>query len=239
MSWLIIGKRPVMEALDNGQSLDKVLIDKLSAMTEIVKRCKEREIPIQKVPKERLDKFGVNHQGVAAFRSQVEYTDLENLVPHLYEQGQTPLLMILDRITDVGNFGAITRSVEVLGGHGVIFPARESAQLNADAVKRSSGALLRTPLCRVRDLITAVRFLKNSGIRILAADEKGDTHLSKVDFREPTAIIMGSEGEGIAPELLRLADQITFIPQAGNMDSLNVSVAAGIMLYEAQRQRGG
>ncbi|MDQ3017750.1 MAG: 23S rRNA (guanosine(2251)-2'-O)-methyltransferase RlmB [Bacteroidota bacterium] len=235
--YVIIGKHTVMEAIDDGQSIDKVLIDRLSVFTDVIEKCKKLDIPVQKVPKEKLDKLGTNHQGIAAFRAQVEYTALEDLVPHLFGQGINPLLMVLDRVTDVGNFGAITRSVEVLGAQAVIFPARESAQLNADAVKRSSGALLKTTLCRVRDLVTAVRFLKESGITVIAADGRGKTPLHEVDFNKPTAIIMGSEGEGVAPELIRMVDQIVFIPQTGDMDSLNVSVAAGVVLYEAQRQR--
>ncbi len=234
---MIIGKHTVMEAIDSGQSIDKVLIDRLSAFTDVIEKCKKLEIPVQKVPKEKLDKFGTNHQGVAAFRAQVEYTALEDLVPHLFSQGVIPLLMVLDRVTDVGNFGAVTRSVEVLGAQAVIFPVRESAQINGDAVKRSSGALLRTTLCRVRDLLTAVRFLKESGITVIATDDKGKTPIHEVDFNKPIAIIMGSEGQGVAPELLRIVDDIAFIPQTGEMDSLNVSVAAGILLYEAQRQR--
>ncbi len=234
---VIIGRHPVLEALDSGQPIDKVMIDRISTPTDILERCRKAEIPVQKVPREKLDKFGTNHQGVAAFRAQVEYTALEDLVPHLFDQGITPLFVLLDRVTDVGNFGAIGRSAEVLGADGLIFPARESAQLNADAVKRSSGALLRIPLCRVHDLVTAVKFLKNSGITVVAADGKGTTSIQSVDFTRPAAIIMGSEGQGIAGELLRIADEIVFIPQAGEMDSLNVSVAAGIILYEAQRQR--
>ncbi len=236
-NWVIIGRHTVLEALETGQTLDKVLLDRLASFPELVTACKKYEVPVQKVPREKLDKFGTNHQGVAAFRSQVEYTSLEGLIPHLFEKGAVPLLLVLDRVTDVGNFGAIARSAEVLGADGIVFPARESAQINADAVKRSSGALLRLPLCRVRDLLTAVRFLRDSGIRILAADGKGNVALPATDLRGPSAIIMGSEGEGVAPELLRLVDQIIFIPQTGTMDSLNVSVAAGITLYEAQRQR--
>jgi 23S rRNA (guanosine2251-2'-O)-methyltransferase len=236
-SLIIIGRHPVLEALDSGQPIDKVLVDRISFPGDIIEKCKKAEIPVQKVPREKLDKFGANHQGVAAFRSQVEYTVLEDLVPHLFDQGITPLLVLLDRITDVGNFGAISRSAEVLGADGIIFPARETAQLNADAVKRSAGALLRIPLCRVRDLVTSVRFLKSSGLTVIAADSKGTTALQSVDLTRPVAIIMGSEGQGIAPELLRLVDEIVFIPQAGEMDSLNVSVATGIILYEVQRQR--
>ena len=236
-NWVIIGRHTVVEAIESGQPIDKVLIDRQANLNEVIERCQKLEIPVQKVPKEKLDKFGANHQGIAAFRSQVEYTALEDLVPHLYDQGIVPLLMMLDRVTDVGNFGAISRSVEVLGADGLIFPARETAQLNADAVKRSSGALLRIPLCRVRDLISAVRFLRDSGITVIAADGRGTTPLHEVDFKQPIAILMGSEGQGVAPELLRVVDHIVVIPQAGEMDSLNVSVAAGIMLYEAQRQR--
>lgn len=236
-NWVIIGRHTVIEAIEAGQPIDKVLIDRQANLNEVIEKCQKLEIPVQKVPKEKLDKFGANHQGIAAFRSQVEYTSLEDLVPHLFDQGIVPLLMILDRVTDVGNFGAISRSVEVLGADGLVFPARETAQLNADAVKRSSGALLRVPLCRVRDLVTTVRFLKESGVIVIAADGRGTTPIQEVDFKQPVAIIMGSEGQGVAPELLRLVDHIVVIPQAGEMDSLNVSVAAGIMLYEAQRQR--
>jgi 23S rRNA (guanosine2251-2'-O)-methyltransferase len=236
-NWVIIGRHTVMEALNAGQVIDKVLIDRQANLNDVMEKCQKLEIPVQKVPKEKLDKFGTNHQGVAAFRSQVEYTSLEDLIPHLYDQGTVPLLMILDRVTDVGNFGAISRSVEVMGADGVIFPARETAQLNADAVKRSAGALLRIPLCRVRDLVSAVRFLKESGVTVLATDARGNTDIQSIDLTQPVALVMGSEGQGVAPELLRLVDHIAFIPQVGNIDSLNVSVAAGILLYEVQRQR--
>ena len=145
---IIIGRHPVTEALNAGQPIDKVLVDRMAFPGDIIEKCKAAGIPVQKVPKEKLDKFGANHQGVAAMRAQVEYTSLEDLVPHLFDQGYSPLLVLLDRITDVGNFGAISRSAEVLGADGIVFPARESAQLNADAVKRSAAALL----SRVRQL---------------------------------------------------------------------------------------
>src|SRR5688572_164858 len=126
---VIICRHPVMEALDSGQPIDKVLVDRMAFPGDIIEKCKKAEIPVQKVPREKLDKFGANHQGVAAFRSQVEYTSLEDLVPHLFDQGYTPLLIMLDRVTDVGNFGAISRSAEVLGADGLVFPVKESAQL--------------------------------------------------------------------------------------------------------------
>ena len=188
-NWVIIGRHTVLEALEDGQTIDKVMLDRLANFPDVVEKCKKYEVPIQKVPREKLDKFGTNHQGVAAFRSQVEYTDLEALVPHLFETGSVPVLMILDRVTDVGNFGSITRSAEVLGADGIVFPVRESAQINADAVKRSAGALLRIPLCRVRDLVTAARFLKDSGFTVIAADEKGRTPINEVDLKQPIAII--------------------------------------------------
>lgn len=236
-SLIIIGRHPVLDALREGQALDKVMTDRMTHIPELISLCKQQGIPIQKVPKEKLDKIGANHQGVAAYRAQVEYTDLEELVPYLFEQGKNPLFLMLDRITDVGNFGAISRSAIALGADGLIFPARETAQLNADAVKRSAGALLHIPLCRVRDMGGAARFLQQSGISIIAADGQGKEVISAIDLRQPTAIILGSEGEGIAPDLLRKADHIAVIPQIGDIDSLNVSVAAGIMLYEVQRQR--
>ena len=236
-NWVIIGRHAVLESIRNGQALDKVMTDRMMSLADIVEACKTAGIPLQKVPKEKLDKFGANHQGVAAFKAQVEYQRLDELIPHLFESGKNPVLVVLDRITDVGNFGAITRSAEVLGADGIVFPAKETAQLNADAVKRSSGALLRVPLCRENNLLNAVKLLQQSGISVIAADEKGKTEIGQVDMTQPVAVIMGSEGEGVAPELLRIADQIVFIPQAGKMDSLNVSVAAGIILYEIQRQR--
>ena len=202
-SQVIIGRHTVLEAIKDGQTIDKVMLDRMVNFPELLDICKQYEIPVQKVPKEKLDRYGTNHQGVAAYRSAVEYTDLEDLVPHLFESGHPPLLLILDRITDVGNFGSISRSTEVLGADGLVFPVRESAQINPDAVKRSAGALLRIPLCRVRDLVTAVRFLKESGVMILAADEKGNQPLAEIDLTQPVAIILGSEGEGIAKDLLR------------------------------------
>lgn len=236
-NWVIIGRHAVLESLTSGQAIDKVMTDRMISLPDIMEAAKKAGVPVQKVPMEKLNKFGANHQGVAAFKAMVEYQKLDELVPHLYEQGKTPLIVILDRITDVGNFGAITRSSEVLGADVIVFPARESAQLNADAVKRSSGALLRIPLSREKDLASAIRYLQQSGIMVLAADEKAKTSIHDIDFKKPVAIVLGSEGEGVAPDLLRKVDDIIYIPQTGKMDSLNVSVAAGIILYEIQRQR--
>lgn len=226
-----------MEALEQGIPIDKVLIDPNVQIPSLGGLCKKLGIPLQRVPKVKLDYYGQNHQGIAALKSAVSYSSLEDVLPFIYEEGRTPLLMMLDRVTDVGNFGAIARSAEVMGVDALIFPSKETAQLNADAIKRSSGALMRITLCRVPDLIDAATFLQSSGIRLIAADEKGEKPVSEVNLTEPVCFIMGSEGEGIDPKLLRKADQKACIVQVGSMDSLNVSVAAGIMLYETYRQR--
>jgi len=236
-SLVIIGRRPVMEALEAGRVVDKVLVDPAFRMPALTGICRRLGIPIQRVPKEKLDSYGIHHQGIVALLAHVEYAALEEILGHLFDQGKTPLLVILDRITDVGNFGAIARSAEVLGADALVFPARESAQLNAEAIKRSAGALLRLPLCRVPDLQAAVSTLQQSGVILAAADEKAEHTLDEVPFEQPCAIILGSEGEGIHPALRTAADYLMRIPQAGNLESLNVSVAAGILLYEAMRRR--
>lgn len=226
-----------MEALEAGRVVDKVLVDPAFRMPALTGICRRLGTPIQRVPKEKLDSYGIHHQGIVALLAQVEYTGLDEVLAHLFDQGRIPLLVILDRITDVGNFGAIARSAEVLGADALVFPARESAQLNAEAIKRSAGALLRLPLCRVPDLQAAVSTLQQSGVILAAADEKAEHTLDDVPFDRPCAIVLGSEGEGIHPALLTAADHRMRIPQAGNLESLNVSVAAGIILYEAMRRR--
>lgn len=226
-----------MEALEQGIPIDKVMVDPNVQIPNLGGLCKKLGIPLQRVPKVKLDFYGQNHQGIAALKAAVTYTALEDLLPFVYEEGRTPLFIMLDRVTDVGNFGAIARSAEVMGADGLIFPSRETAQLNADAIKRSAGALMRIPLCRVGDLLETADYLKSSGVRLIAADEKGEKAISDIDLTEPVCFIMGSEGEGIDPKLLKKSDQKACIIQPGSLDSLNVSVAAGIMLYETYRQR--
>lgn len=218
-------------------AIDKILVDPPFQMPALTGLCRRLGIPIQRVPKEKLDGYGTHHQGIVALVAQVEYIGLEQLLSNLQAAGKVPLLLILDRITDVGNFGAIARSAEVLGAHALLFPARESAQLNAEAIKRSAGALLRLPLCRVNDMQAAVSLLQESGIILLVADGKAEMLVGDAPFEQPCAIVMGSEGTGVHPALRTAADFTVRIPQAGNLDSLNVSVAAGIILYEAARRR--
>jgi len=238
----IFGIHAVLEALDAGRDLDKVL-GKRGGGSELMKKLllslRERDIPVQQVPVEKLNRVtGKNHQGVVAFLSQISYVDITSLLPMVFESGEDPLILVLDGISDVRNFGAIARSAECAGVHAMVIPAAGSAAINADAIKTSAGALHRIPVCRHRDLLEAARFLQESGLRLLAANEKASDSLFQADMSGPVGIIMGGEERGISPQLLRHADTLVSIPMKGSIASLNVSVAAGIMLFEALRQRG-
>lgn len=238
---MIFGIRAVIEAVEAGKEIDKVLVKKElqgDLAKELFSVLKDAGVLIQKVPVERLNRITrKNHQGVVAFISSVTYQSLENLIPGLYEEGKVPLLVVLDGITDVRNFGAIARTCECAGVHAIVIPRRGSVTVNADAVKTSAGALHTLPVCRVRNLHEALRFLQNSGIRLVAATEKADQSYTEVSYTDPTAIILGAEDTGISADSLRICDQMVKIPQFGTIGSLNVSVAAGVMIYEAIRQR--
>jgi len=235
------GIHPVLEALHSGKEIEKILIRrglKNEATGEIFKICKERNIPLQDVPEEKLNRVTAKpHQGVIAFLGLVDYQNIENVVPMLFEQGQTPLLIILDRITDVRNAGAICRSAVCAGAHAVIIPSRGAAQMNEDAVKSSAGAVHQIPMCRSYNLKDTIKFLKDSGIQIVGITEKTNTFMYKVDLTQPTVLIMGSEEDGISPEYLKLCEVTCKIPMQGPVESLNVSVAAGVALFEVVRQR--
>jgi len=195
-------------------------------------------IPFQYVPVEKLNRMtGGNHQGIIAIVSAVEYTDLDKLVPMLFEQGKLPCLVLLDNITDVRNLGAIARSAECAGFDAMIIPAKGSAQINSDAIKTSAGALNTLAVCRVNSLEETAKYLKNSGFQLIAATEKSDELLYAVDFSKPSVIIMGSEDTGIDPKLMRLADKPVKIPMMGAIQSLNVSAAASVLFFEVVRQR--
>ncbi|CAK7029652.1 MAG: 23S rRNA (guanosine(2251)-2'-O)-methyltransferase RlmB [Petrimonas sp.] len=238
---MIFGIRAVIEAAEAGKDIDKVLVKRelsgelFKELQEVLRRC---EIPMQKVPLERIDRITrKNHQGVIAFTSAVTYQKLDQIVPFLYEQGKNPLIVVLDGITDVRNFGAIARTCEVAGVDAIVIPARGSVSVNADAIKTSAGALHIIPVCRENSLKDAVVFLKNSGIRVVAATEKAAKNYTVADMSVPVAILMGSEDEGVSPEILRVCDELVKVPQFGSIQSLNVSVAAGVMIYEVVRQR--
>ncbi|MCX6231574.1 MAG: 23S rRNA (guanosine(2251)-2'-O)-methyltransferase RlmB [Bacteroidetes bacterium] len=237
----IYGIRPVIEAIKSGKEIDKVFIQnglRGEIYLELLDEIKLNNVPFQYVPLEKLNKLTMkNHQGVACFTSMVSYTQVENLIPIIWEQGKTPLLLILDRITDVRNFGAIARTAECAGVDAIIIPAKGGAQINSDALKTSAGALNSLPVCRSENLKHTIDFLRKSGLQIIAASEKGGDYHYKVDYTAPTAIIMGSEEDGVSPEYLRLCDNIVKIPIMGEIASLNVSVACGVIIYEALKQR--
>lgn len=237
----IFGIRAVMEAIESGKQIDKVMVrNDLNGQLagELFNLLRANDIRPQRVPEQKLNRITrKNHQGVIAFVSAVNYYSLRQVVPTLFEDGILPMLVVLDGITDVRNFGAIARTAECCGVNAIVIPERGSAGVNADAVKTSAGALLHLPVCRERSLKESVEYLKLSGYTIVAASEKADINYTKADFTGPVAIVMGAEDVGISPEILCLCDNMVSIPMFGHIGSLNVSVAAGVMLYEAVRQR--
>lgn len=236
----VFGINSVVETLKSEKEIDKILLLKdMKHVEEIETLARNRGVPVQKVPQERLNRVTMkNHQGAVAFVSSVNFASLSNVVTSVFESGETPLLLILDRITDVRNFGAICRSAECSGVHAVVLPARGAAQINGDAMKTSSGALNFIPVCRETDLMNTVKYLKNSGFQVVSCTEKGNGVVYDVDFTLPTAIILGSEEDGISDSLIEESDHQAQIPLKGRVESLNVSVAAGVILFEAVRQRG-
>lgn len=237
----IFGIRAVMEAIEAGKDIDKILIKKDlqgELVGELFDLIHKYKIVTQRVPIERINKITrKNHQGVIAILSAVTYHSLENLVPQVYEEGMLPFIVVLDGITDVRNFGAISRTCECVGANAIVIPERGSVTVNADAIKTSAGALHYLPVCREKNVVSAIRFLKDNGYQIVAASEKAQISYTEADYTGPVAIVMGAEDIGISPEVLRLCNTMVSIPQFGNIGSLNVSVAAGVMMYEVVRQR--
>lgn len=240
---LIYGIRPVIESIRAGKEFDKLFIQKGlrgEQMAGLYGLLKESETPFQHVPVEKLNRLTrKNHQGVVGFMSVVSFQPIEEVVQMVFERGETPLVLILDRITDVRNFGAIARTAECAGVHAILFPMQGSAQVNADAMKTSAGALNNIPICRTKNLSQAIDYLKNAGLQLVASTEKADHMIYDVDYKIPTAIMMGSEEDGVSPAYLRKCDQQVQIPMFGQTASLNVSVASAVMIYEAIRQRHG
>ncbi|MFT3753777.1 MAG: 23S rRNA (guanosine(2251)-2'-O)-methyltransferase RlmB [Paludibacter sp.] len=239
---MIFGIRAVIEAIQAGKEIDKILLrrDMTSELSrELFAALNGLEVPVQKVPLEKLNRITMkNHQGVIAFISPVAYQHIEDIIPTIYEEGRMPFIVVLDGVTDVRNFGAIARTCECAGVDAIVVPLKGGAALNGDAVKTSAGALMKIPVCREHSLSNALKFLSSSGIKILAASEKATHNYTEASMSEPIAIVMGAEDEGVSPENLRLCDEMVSIPMLGTIDSLNVSVAAGVLIYEAVRQRG-
>ena len=240
---MLFGLRPILEALSAGRTLEKIFLlrgTKNSLVTDISTAAREAGIQVQMVPVEKLDNLTrKNHQGAVAFVSPIDYAPLDNIVSGLFEEGKVPFLLLLDRITDVRNFGAIARTAECLGVHALVVPSRGAAQINGDALKTSAGALNILPVCREVSLHETIRFLQQSGITVVACTEKAEEAVgsTNIDFSGPVAVLMGSEEDGISPDLLNLADVKLKVPMSGQIQSLNVGVAAGIMLFEVARQR--
>ena len=238
---IIYGFQPVMEAIDAGREIEKLfLLSNLhpGKLRDLKKAATILKIPFQFVPKEKLNRLTrQNHQGVVAFVSPIEYAKIENVVPGLYENGEIPFLLILDKVTDVRNLGSIARTAECAGVQAIVMPSHGSAMINADAIKTSAGALNKLDVCRVSNLKETIMFLKESGIRVIAASEKSDMAVYQTDFKQPIAVIMGSEEKGVSEAYLKLCDEVVKIPMFGETQSLNVSVATGIVLFEGVKQR--
>ncbi len=237
---MVFGWHPVLEALEGGKDLQKIFIlrgVKSERQGQCLALAKAMEVPVQFVPAEKLDRLTrKNHQGVVAFLSPVEFANLSNLLYQLFADGRVPRLIALDGVTDVGNFGAICRSAEGLGFHGVVIPSTGSAPLSEDAIKTSSGALLRLPVCRVTHFSKALEEMRLSGIHLVGMTEKANDELGSILVDGPVCLVMGNEETGLSTESLRLCDRLVRIPMAAKMGSLNVSVAAGIGMYALIRK---
>ena len=239
---MIYGTRAVMEAIRAGRDIESILIQKglrNDLISELIHQAKTLNVPFNFVPEQKLNGLtGKNHQGVIALLSTVPFQSLENIVHSVFSEGEEPFILILDRITDVRNLGAIVRTAESARVHALVIPEKGSAPISADAMKTSAGALNYVPVCRVKNLKQTLKDLKHSGLKIVACTEKASEVIYQTNLSGPLALIFGSEEDGISPELLKEADYLAKIPMAGKIHSLNVSVAAGISLYEAVRQKG-
>lgn len=238
---MVFGIRAIIEAIKSGKEIENLYLQRGltgGIILELRSLINEHEIGFQLVPVEKLNRLTPkNHQGAVAFISPISYDKIENIIPAIYEKGEVPLVLILDGITDVRNFGAIARTAECAGVHALIVPSKGSAQINPDAIKTSAGALYKIPVCRHDSLFKTAKFLQESGLQLVACTEKTNDYLYQPDYTAPTAIVMGSEENGISTELIRIADHLAKIPMFGEIESLNVSVSAGILLYEAVRQK--
>jgi 23S rRNA (guanosine2251-2'-O)-methyltransferase len=238
---LVFGLRAVIEAIASGKEIETLYLQRgISGglFQELKSVLQEHQVSAQYVPVEKLNRLTLkNHQGAVAFISSITYHKIENIIPEIFEKGEVPLVLVLDSITDVRNMGAIARTAECAGVHAIVVPSKGSAQINEDAIKTSAGALYKIPVCRHDNLVHVIKFLQESGLQVVCCTEKTSEYIYKPDYTLPTAIVMGSEDEGIRNELIRIADHLAKIPMQGTIESLNVSVSAGVIIYEAIRQR--
>lgn len=238
---IIAGRNPVVEALQKNQTIDKILLSKNASgevINEIRTLAKEQNVPIQYVPVQKINGLtNVQHQGIVAFKSAVRYQELQSVIDFVTSNGEVPLFIILDGVTDVRNIGAIARTAVCCGAQAIIIPDKGVGALNEDAVKTSAGALEQINICRVNSLMKAVDDLHLNGIKVFASEMTANTKLYHLEMKEPCAIVMGSEDRGVFPGLMKICDEKFFIPMANSFESLNVSVAAGMIMYEAMKQR--
>jgi 23S rRNA (guanosine2251-2'-O)-methyltransferase len=240
---ILYGIRPVIEAIEAGKTIDRVYIDENARgelITQLRHLLKDQDIPHQILPQYRFYKVAdrnKNHQGVVAYAALVEYQDIEEIVQQTFERGETPLILVLDKITDVRNFGALARTAECMGVHAILIPSKGAAAINEDAIKTSAGALMKIPVCRTHNLKIALDYLHDSGLILAAASEEGAVDCWGADLKTPLALVMGNEETGVSPEYMKRCDLLLKVPMTGTIESLNVSVAAGMLLYECVRQR--
>ncbi len=240
-SSLIIGRQPLVEAIQSGRGIDKILFQRNvsgESIGEIRKLAKENNIPIQQVPPEKLHGLTrASHQGVIAFAAMIAYMNLQEVIDQVVGSGDTPLFIMLDGVTDVRNIGAIARTALCCGAQALIIPDKGVGALNEEAIKSSAGALEKIHVCRVNSLMKAVDELHLNGIKVFASEMTASVTLHQLKLEEPVVVIMGSEDKGVYPALMKICDEKFNIPMKGDFESLNVSVAAGMILYEAMRQR--
>ncbi len=237
----IYGAHAVLEALQEGKNIDQIFIKKQSdneQIREVIYLARKRNVTVKSVPIEKLNRITRKaHQGIVAFVSPIEFQDIDRIVPSLYEEGKVPFLVVLDQVCDVRNFGAITRTCECMGVDAIIIPQRGAAQIGADAVKTSAGALFKIPICKVASLKGAITYLQESGIQIICAAEKFSQNCYDVDLTQPIALVFGAEEDGIENSIIEKADARITIPMKGEISSLNVSAATAMCVYEVCRQR--
>ncbi|MDP4262064.1 MAG: 23S rRNA (guanosine(2251)-2'-O)-methyltransferase RlmB [Bacteroidota bacterium] len=240
-SSLVIGRKPVTEAILSGKQLDRIYLDTNAhgpSIDEIKKLASQHNIPVNYVPAAKLNGFNIaSHEGCVAMIAKVQYHDLQDIISFVIEKGEAPLFLVLDGITDIRNIGGIARTAFCCGVHALIIPDKGVGALNEDAILTSAGALEKIPVCRVKSLMKTVDELHLNGIKVLASEMTAEKNVFDCDFKEPVAIVMGSEEKGIYPALMKICDERFKIPMAGDFESLNVSVATGMILYEVVRQR--
>jgi len=240
-SQLIIGRQPLIETIRSGRAVDKILLQRNTAgesIAEIRELAREHHIPVQVVPVEKLGSLTkANHQGVIAFAGLVQYMDLQEVIDHVVINATVPLFVMLDGVTDVRNIGAIARTAVCCGAQALVIPDKGVGALNEEAMKSSAGALERINVCRVPSLLKAVDTLHLNGIKVFTSEMRAERKVFELPLAEPCCIVMGSEDKGVQPYIKKAADEFFSIPMAGDFDSLNVSVAAGIILYEAMKKR--